>query len=197
MRMTNRKQSAEGSADRANWETRIDGIIGGLDVFFSNSVMKEVACEDNGKCDVDQRSFKAYLARWMAATIKVAPFTSAKLEPLLQASAKSAVGTCNAGIDGNQCGLRWTQNTNDGSLGVGEQMSALEIVQSTLIDGVPGPVTNSTGGTSKGNPSAGSNADDNPLAFDTITTGDKAGAGILTTILLGSLFGGASWMALK
>jgi len=159
--------------------------------------MKEVACEDNGKCDVDQLSFKAYLSRWMAATIKVAPFTSAKLEPLLQASAKAAVGTCNAGTDGNQCGLKWTETINDGSLGVGEQMSALEVVQSTLIDQVQGPVTNSSGGTSKGNNAAGSNADDNPLAFDVITTGDKAAAGILTTFILVSLFGGAFWMSLK
>lgn len=60
-----------------------------------------------------------------------------------------------------------------------------------------GPVTNNTGGTSKGNPDAGSNSNDNPLAFDTITGGDKAGAGILTTLILMGLFGGGWWMALK
>jgi mannan endo-1,6-alpha-mannosidase len=191
------EQSAQGSPEQTLWETRINGIIAGMDVFFDNGVMTEVACENNGKCDVDQRSFKAYLSRWMAATIKVAPWTSPKLEPLLKSSAKAAVATCTAGIDGNQCGLRWTVNSNDGSLGVGEQMSVLEVVQSTLIDSVPGPVTNTTGGTSKGNNAAGSNVDDNPLMFDTITTGDKAGAGILTTVLMISLFGGAWWMALK
>jgi mannan endo-1,6-alpha-mannosidase len=168
-----------------------------MGVFFVNGVMTEVACESNGKCDVDQRSFKAYLSRWMAATTKVAPWTSARLEPLLKSSATAAIGTCTAGIDGNQCGLKWTTQANDGSLGVGEQMSALEVVQSTLIDSVPGPVTNTTGGTSKGNNAAGTNVDDNPLMFNTITTGDKAGAGILTTALMASLFGGAWWMALK
>jgi mannan endo-1,6-alpha-mannosidase len=160
--------------------------------------MKEVACEDNGKCDVDQRSFKAYLARWMAATTKVAPFTSTELLPILDSSSQAAVGTCSAGADGNQCGLRWSKGaTNDGSMGVGEQMAVLEVVQGRLINQVPGPVTQNSGGTSKGDNNAGSNADDNPLQFDTITTGDKAGAGILTTLILVSLFGGAWWMALK
>lgn len=172
--------------------------MGGLSVFFENNIMKEVACEDNGKCDVDQRSFKAYLSRWMAASTKVAPFTADTLLPLLKSSAQAAVGTCTAGADGNQCGLRWSKGaTNDGSLGVGEQMAVMEVVQSQLIGSAPGPVTNATGGTSKGNNNAGSNADDNPLQFDQITTGDKAGAGILTTLILVLLFGGASWMALK
>jgi mannan endo-1,6-alpha-mannosidase len=159
--------------------------------------MKEVACEDNGKCDVDQRSFKAYLGRWMAASTKVAPWTADIILPLLKASAQGAAGTCTAGTDGNQCGLRWTQQGNDGSMGVGEQMSALEVIQGNLITKVAGPVTNATGGTSKGDPSAGSNADDNPRAFNAITGGDKAGAGILTTLILVILFGGAWWMALK
>jgi mannan endo-1,6-alpha-mannosidase len=159
--------------------------------------MKEVACEDNGKCDVDQRSFKAYLARWMAASTKVAPFTHDIIMPLLRTSAIGAASSCNAGADGNQCGLKWGIGTNDGSMGVGEQMSALEVIQSNLIDLVPGPLTNSSGGTSKGNNAAGSNSDDNPASFNAITGGDRAGAGILTTLVLIALFGGAWWMALK
>jgi Glycosyl hydrolase family 76. len=105
-------------------------------------------------CNVDQRSFKAYLSRWMAATTKVAPFTYDLIAPKLQASALAAAQQCN-GAD-NACGLRWTMGTQyDGSAGVGEQMSALEIFQSNLIDQVVGPVTNKTGGTSQGDSSAG------------------------------------------
>jgi mannan endo-1,6-alpha-mannosidase len=160
--------------------------------------MFEVACESNGKCDVDQRSFKAYLARWMAASTKVAPWTGATLMPLLQKSAQAAVSTCSAGADGNQCGLRWTEGAiNDGSMGVGEQMSVLEVVQSNLIGGVGGPLTNKTGGTSAGNYAAGSNSDDNPIKFDEITTADKAGASILTLMVLSALFAGAWWMGVK
>ena len=118
-------------------------------VFFVDqppNVMTEVACESNGKCDVDQQSFKGYLSRWMAATLKVAPFTDTWVTPRLKASAMAAAGTCNAGFDGNQCGLKWTQAGNDGLMGVGEQLAALEVIQSNLITNVGGPVTNQTGG---------------------------------------------------
>merc|ERR1711881_785555 len=103
------------------------------------------------------------------------------------------------GIDGNQCGLRWTEGpVNDGTwVGVGEQMCALEVVQSNLIDLVEGPLTNTTGGTSIGDPNAGSQSNDNPNQFDTIKTGDKAGASILTLLVLSGLFAGAWWMGVK
>jgi mannan endo-1,6-alpha-mannosidase len=158
--------------------------------------MFEVACEPNGECNVDQRSFKGYLARWMAATIKMAPFTYDLIMPKLQASAQAAAAQCSGGADGNTCGLQWTQGAKyDGSFGVGEQMSAMEVIQSNLITKVAGPVTNNTGGTSKGNPSAGTGGD-NPIAVEatTITTGDKAGAGFLTVLILVGMVGGAWWM---
>lgn len=181
------------------WKTNVDQIILGINIFFKDKVMFEVACESNGKCDVDQRSFKAYLSRWMAATTKVAPWTHDNIMPLMQISAAAAVGTCSVGADGNQCGLIWTNGpTNDGTwLGVGEQMCALEVVQSNLIDQVDGPLTNQTGGTSIGNPLAGSNSNDNPDQFDTIKTADKAGASILTLLVLSVLFAGAWWMGVK
>jgi mannan endo-1,6-alpha-mannosidase len=178
------------------WKTRIDGILDTSALFFTNNVMKEVACEDNGKCDVDQRSFKAYLSRWMAATTKLAPWTEDTIMTRLSASAKAAVATCSGGADGNQCGLQWTTGSFDGSMGVGEQMSVLEVIQSNLIGQVSGPVTNATGGTSKGDPSAGSGAQP-AINLNTITTGDKAGAGILTTLVLITMFCGSWWMASK
>jgi hypothetical protein len=95
--------------------------------------MTEVACENNGKCDTDQRSFKAYLSRWMGYTCIVAPWTREFLDPLIKASAQAAAKQCNSGPNQTSCGLRWIDNgKNDGSFGVGEQMAALEIVQSLL-----------------------------------------------------------------
>ena len=80
----------------------------------------------------------------------------------------------------------------DGSYGVGQQMSALEVVQGLLIDSVSGPVGNETGGISKGNPAAGTGGDSNPGApTSIISTGDRAGAGILTAVILVGLLGGA------
>lgn len=124
--------------------------------------MMEVACESNGMCDTDQQSFKAYLARFMASSIKVAPFVESWAMPRLQASALAAVKTCTAGFDGNQCGVEWTKEANDGLLGIGEQMAALEVVQGNLISTVSGPVTNNTGGTSEGNAAAGGSTSSSP-----------------------------------
>lgn len=165
-------------------------------MFFKNNVMSEVACEGNNMCNIDQRSFKAYLARWMAATMVRAPFTKELLLPLLQESARAAARACTGGDDGQQCGLRWTTGTFDGSVGVGEQMAALEVFQSNLWDQVPGPVTADKGGISPGDPSAGTGGDQSPEGFNPndVTTGDRVGAGILTTIVLMGIMGGAWWM---
>ncbi|KAF2190508.1 glycoside hydrolase family 76 protein [Zopfia rhizophila CBS 207.26] len=185
-------------SESEEWKARLTGIINATDIFFSKdaaNVMFEVACEQNGKCDVDQRSFKAYLSRWMGHTVKVAPWTRELIMPRLKASAEAAAKQCNAGDDQSQCGLKWTQNgQNDGSFGVGEQMAALEVIQSQLLDQVAGPVGEKSGGTSKGNPSAGSQSEDKPISFNSITTGDKAGAGFLTTLVLVGILGGAWWM---
>jgi len=176
----------------------LTGVINATDIFFSKdapNVMFEVACESNGKCDVDQRSFKAYLARWMGYTAKVAPWTYDLIMPKLKASAQAAAKQCNAGTDQQTCGLKWTNNgVNDGSFGVGEQMAAMEVMQALLVDEVAGPVSEKTGGTSKSDPSAGSQSQDQPITFNDITTGDKAGAGFITTLVLIGIIGGAWWM---
>ena len=153
-------------------------------------------CEPVGTCNVDQRSFKAYLARWMAMAAVKAPFAYDLLKPMLEASATAAVATCTGGDDGNQCGLRWTERQFDGSTGVGEMMSALEIIQANLIDYVEGPVTADTGGTSKGDPNAGQGSRVGPgdLHRSTVTTGDRVGAAVLTVLIIGLVAGGAWWL---
>jgi mannan endo-1,6-alpha-mannosidase len=177
------------------WKDRVQGLIKGIDVFFKDGVMTEVACENNGKCDNDQRSFKAYLARWLGYTAIVAPWTRDQIDPLLKASAKAAAAQCNAGEDQVSCGLRWVDNgKNDGSFGVGEQMAALEIVQSLLYPTVGGPATAEKGGISKSNPDAGNSVPADPITFNSITTGDRAGASILTIIVLVGIIAGAWWM---
>ena len=138
------------------WETRINGILNATSIFFQNGIMFEVACEPTGTCDTDNYSFKAYLSRWMVASIKYAPFITGTVMPLLQTSAKNAALQCSGGPNNQMCGQKWTAGaTWDGTMGVGQQMSALEVVQANLIDLVPVPVTNKTGGTSQGNPAAG------------------------------------------
>ncbi|KAF9887961.1 hydrolase 76 protein [Aspergillus nanangensis] len=169
------------------WKARLEGIIDGLDHFFpQNDIMTELACESHGTCNIDQRSFKAYLSRWMSHTVQIAPFTYDLLMPKIRASAEAAALQCNGPDDA--CGLRWTRGAAyDESTGVGEQMSALEIFQANLVDYVEKRVTADTGGISEGNPDAGKDvSDEDSVGIHTyqIGTGDRVGAGILTAFVV-------------
>lgn len=141
-------------------------------------------------------SQKAYLTRWMAQTTKLAPFTFDRIKKVLNASAEAAALQCSGGANGRMCGLSWSKGAAwDGTMGVGQQMSAMEVVQSNLIQQVKGPVTNNTGGTSLGNPSAGSSPD--PLLPDAPpTTAAKAGAGVLTAVVLLLSISMWTWMTI-
>lgn len=187
----------------AIWEERTEGILNDSHIFFDNGIMQEQACESANTCDTDQLSFKTYFSSWLAATATLAPFTYNQIAPLLATSARAAAKICNGGNSGTQCGSKWTTGTNDGSFGIGQQMSALGAIQSSLIQ-VPGqkvvaPVTNSTGGTSQGNPSAGIGTTSATPTFDTtpVTTKEKVGAALMTFAVLSSAIGGTVFMVME
>lgn len=83
-------------------------------------------------------------------------------------------------------------------------MSALSAIAANLItvDNLPAPLTLDTGAVSKSDPSAGTGATDGVSTFGPgsewlhkqITTGDRAGAGILTALLLVVTLAGAYWL---
>ena len=163
--------------------------------------MFEVSCEERNLCNRDQRSFRAYLARFMAQTVQLAPFTRDYILPKLRTSAIAAARQCDGGTDGKTCGMKWTVPTCDGSfeLGIlGQTLSALEVIQSTLALRLPGPKTLSTGATSKGDPNAGLTGNNytelRNLDEDPITTGEKVGAAFLTLLVTGVLAGLAWFM---
>lgn len=182
----------------ALWKERTTGLVNrSAAIYFPNGIMQDI-CEATNQCNVDQHSFKAYLSRWMAATAIVAPYTYDTIVPLLRSSAVAAAAQCTgtgngapaAQPPGTVCGLKWYLNgTWDGTAGVGQQMAALETVISTLIH-FPAytkpPLTNSTGGTSIGDPTAGHNTS---AVFEIVippaTTGDKIGASFLTAVVAG------------
>ena len=123
------------TGDSATWQPHLDGFVGAAQAgFFENGIMQEQMCEPAGNCNVDQLSFKAYLARWLAQTMVLVPSTENSIKPLLQSSAEGALGSCNGGPDGNTCGTRWTSNNYDGTQGAGQQIAALEIVQGLLAN---------------------------------------------------------------
>lgn len=77
-------------------------------------------------------------------------------------------------------------------------MNALGAVSALLINqqGTKAPVTNTTGGTSKGNPNAGSQSDSFGAHNRPISTADRAGAGIVTFLLSAGALGTFAWMGL-
>jgi mannan endo-1,6-alpha-mannosidase len=184
------------------WKTQLAGLVDGARFFFyeNTDTMFEIACEPRANCNVDQLSFKAYLTRWMAGTAKVAPQHYDAIMKRLRGSAIAAAKQCTGGTKGITCGTRWYEDGWDGTYGVGQQMNALEIFQTNLEDQVAGPLSNSTGGTSKGNPSAGTGPDSGGSgggsggrsgSNNPITGGDRAGAGILTALVVVFVLGGA------
>lgn len=144
------------------WGSRVESILDMTRIFFTtppfgpNDTMFEQACERPVTCNVDQRSFKAYFARFLALTVKMVPWTAPRIMPKLRTSAVAAAAACSYGEDKNTCGMKWYAPQWDGLYGIGEQISALEVIQNTLVHEVGIPVTEDAGGTSVGDPAAGS-----------------------------------------
>jgi mannan endo-1,6-alpha-mannosidase len=124
------------------WKDRTSGFLKHAQTLFfspaenSTNVMYEWACEtgESGRhCNLDQQSFKAYLARFMAKTALLAPFTKDTITSYLKTSAVGAAKSCSGGADGATCGSKWYTGGWDGTSGVGQQLSALEVTQALLM----------------------------------------------------------------
>lgn len=180
----------------AIWEERTASLLNAtLRVFFPDDIAYEVACESHMTCTTDMLSFKGYLHRWMATTGQIAPFTQPQIMAVLATSTQAAISTCTGGASGRVCGFKWSTKTYDGTQGAGQQMNVLGAVSSLLITQAADPVTNSTGGTSVGNPNAGSQPDSYNRVAAPPTAGEKAAAGILTFVILGLTAGTFGWMS--
>ena len=175
-------------------------VNGTFHTFFNpnTKIIAEVGCEPENNCNTDGLTFKSFTLRWLAMTTQLVPETWDTIWPYIAASAEGAAGQCSG--DNNECGYHWDTETWDGSTGVGQQMSALAAVAANMItvDDLSPPLTLKTGATSKGNPNAGTGVTTedtgSPWLTKPITTGDKAGAGILTALLLAYTVGGAYWL---
>jgi mannan endo-1,6-alpha-mannosidase len=136
------------------WADRTEGFLNASAAFFSpydnaTDIMFEIACEEVDTCDNDQFSFKAYLSRFMWSTTILAPFTASAISSLLTTSASAAAQACTGGnggaagagpSDGNTCGQKWYTGGYDGKYGVGQQMSALEVMQGLLVGSAVAPL---------------------------------------------------------
>lgn len=133
----------------------------------------------------------------MAFIALIVPSTYNTIIGQLQTSAQGAASSC-SGAGNDTCGIKWYTGDWDGEIGLEEQMSALNVFWSLLINKdnatAYAPVTANTGGNSTSNPTAGTA---NPTGSDsttsTISGGDKAGAGILTAVVALGIIGAVYW----
>lgn len=198
------------TTEAAYWEAEVQNLLNGtMRNFYPDGIAKEPACEDVGTCTSDMYCFKGFVARWMAVTSQLAPFTRDTVMATLLTSAQAAVQTCNGSPDvnpnGRMCGFKWHETTWDGSNGAGHQMNVLSTLVALLstynevtADGGTGgaPITNSTGGTSGGDAAAGYGAKPWESVEEPITTADKAGAAILTIVVVGTFVASSLWVSL-
>lgn len=179
------------------WKKRTQELLKTIKFdFFPDGIMTELCEKPPQECNDDQQTFKTYLSRWMAMTVQMAPFTESTIMPLLESSAEAAMQQCSGNFFPGNCGLRWSLKANwDGVNGPGEQMAALSVLLST-IKATPPPLTNSTGGTSVSDPSAGQNITDilDGTGIAPATQGGRVGAWILTVLILGSIIAGCYFL---
>jgi hypothetical protein len=127
----------------------------------------------------------------------MAPYTADQIFPLLSTSAVAAGSTCTGTGAGLTCSLQWTLGHYDGrTRGVGELLSLLNVVNANLVKYVAPPVTHSTGGTSEGDPSAGTQGNPALTPVTLASTTDKAIAGLLTGGFA-ILFGFGAWFMIS
>jgi mannan endo-1,6-alpha-mannosidase len=125
--------------------------------FFNNGTIWEPACEPPGQsCDPDQTTFKGFLAQYLALVARLVPYTATEIYPLLESSALAAGNHCNVGTSGQMCSMLWTTKPDDTTPVMGPQMSALNVFLANMMTFSNSKVTTQkTGGTSEGNPGAG------------------------------------------
>lgn len=189
------------------WRERVEKLLDNLlKSFFPDGIAYEVPCEGGRGCTTDMLSFKGYVHRWLTVVAQIAPFTADKILPVLRTSAQAAVNQCTGGDTGRRCGFYWSSGefvdpSVDKTTGAGEQMNVLAAVSSLMVNepNPPNaPVTDATGGISPGDPSAGGGRGGGDITVHKdITTADRAGAGILTFLLLACLLGTCWWMSFE
>ena len=162
---------------------------------YGGNIVTDFSCEIPKNCDGNQVLFKGFLTSWFAFIIAFFPDQKDTILPKLQGSAVGAAKQCSGGDDGKHCGERWYQSTWDGTSGIGQQIAAVSVFSANLItQKSQAPLTSNTGGTSQGDPNAGADPNKSPVDLKPITTGDRAGAGILTGLFLGGWMGALTWM---
>lgn len=158
--------------------------------------MVEPPCEFSNTCTTDMLAFKGFFHRWYSVIAQLVPDMGPKILPKLKDSAQAAIQQCTGGALGRQCGFKWATGSYDGKTGASQEMAVLSAVMSLLTPDSKTPLTEKTGGTSKGDPNAGGSGGGGMKKPKPITGADKAGAGIMTALLMASACGLFGFMSI-
>ncbi|KAI0393740.1 family 76 glycoside hydrolase [Xylariaceae sp. FL0594] len=179
----------------STWKERLDGMTKSIKTnFFPDGIAFEPACEP-AVCNSDMESYRGYLHRWMANSVQLAPYLYDDVMPVLKSSAAAGVKQCTGGENGRMCGFHWKSGQYDGLQGASLQMNVLGALSALIMPSVEPPLTNVTGGTSQGDANAGQDKTTLPT-FAPITSGDKAGASIITLIIVTGALSAFAWMSI-
>ncbi|KAJ5771429.1 uncharacterized protein N7511_003480 [Penicillium nucicola] len=174
------------------WLTAVNGLLNKtFDTFFlTGNVIEDFNCEPSETCNDNEILFKGLTSSWLALTAVLVPSTFDTVLAKLQTSGAAAAASC-TGHNNGTCGVRWYKSEYDGWLGMEEEISATNVFLANMINfNTQAPVTSTTGGNSTSNPTAGEDDSDATSGKQTvITTGDRAGAGILTAVFIAGWIG--------
>ncbi|EME46272.1 glycoside hydrolase family 76 protein [Dothistroma septosporum NZE10] len=175
------------------------------------AILYEVACAPSNNCNADEKAYRARLARALgnartldAQSTYVVNGTGVdsyiqRITTILQTSAIGAAAQCSGGDNGTACGSDWTRGDYDGETGLGQDLSALEVILAnidvkqlrTSHSAQNGTTTSSSGGdrtVTQTSSTGGANS-----------TSAASSSGLLgsstLTMLLAVLFGAASFFA--
>ncbi|KAI4859248.1 glycoside hydrolase family 76 protein [Hypoxylon rubiginosum] len=173
------------------WKGRVDGLVDAiLATFFPDGVAFEASCEKSNLCNTDMMFYKGILNRGLGATMQVAPYTAAKILPVLKTSAKAAVAQCTGGDSGRLCGFHWSTSENDGTSGAAQQLGVLSALVSILPQqAVAAAASNSSSGSGAGSSANGGSGSQNGTDSNTSDSNTPGSLGAKVSTSLGALVG--------
>ncbi|KAF4764999.1 hypothetical protein HAV15_003922 [Penicillium sp. str.  len=171
----------------------VDAIFTTFALPKHGGVITDWNCEASSRCYLDANGplFKGLTVSWLADIALIIPELKDTILPKLQISAEGAAKSC-TGNNENLCGNHWYggydgQNSMENAISGSQIMSAVML---KFLGSSSKPVSTATGGNGTSDPNAGTRKTSGPATLAPITTGDKAGAGILTAFFVCVTIGG-------
>lgn len=130
-----RRKRIEGHLKRfANFFVHQSDIVNTTDLAGGKILTEQTCAKLTVTCNRKERYFKSLTARWMSQAAVAAPFISDTISSYLHESAALSAKTCTGKEAGRMCSMWWEtgEYVADGTTGLGEEISTLEMIQQNL-----------------------------------------------------------------